>query len=326
MIKISLKPGIKQSQGIALTPQLLQSIKLFELNNLELEAYLTEEILENPFLQSEDDIHGEDSINNEELTPDNDKNDTETNLDDLTSESGSSDDDYSSTYDDSFTSSAYELTNILEETLPYRKSINEVLTEQANLTFSDSLDRHIAYLLIGNLEVDGYFKTDILELSGNLNVSDVKFREVLSVLKKFEPVGIFAESLSECLYTQLKQMNLINDPMNHLLENLYELANGNIKKLSKICGVDNSDIFKMLKDIRKCKSKPLSNYSEESITIAEPDIIVKKSLSKWTVELNENNLPRILVNTGYWEELARKKISKEDKKYLSDRYASGKGL
>jgi len=326
MIKISLKPGIKQFQGIALTPQLLQSIKLFELNNLELEAYLTEEILENPFLQTEDDIHGEDSINNEELTPDNDKNDTETNLDDLTSESGSSDDDYSSTYDDSFTSSAYELTNILEETLPYRKSINEVLTEQANLTFSDSLDRHIAYLLIGNLEVDGYFKTDILELSGNLNVSDVKFREVLSILKKFEPVGIFAESLSECLYTQLKQMNLINDPMNHLLENLYELANGNIKKLSKICGVDNSDIFKMLKDIRKCKSKPLSNYSEESITIAEPDIIVKKSLSKWTVELNENNLPRILVNTGYWEELARKKISKEDKKYLSDRYASGKWL
>jgi RNA polymerase sigma-54 factor len=114
--------------------------------------------------------------------------------------------------------------------------------------------------------------------------------------------------------------------MNHLLENLYELANGNIKQLSKICGVDNSDIFKMLKDIRKCKSKPLSNYSEESITIAEPDIIVKKSLSKWTVELNENNLPRILVNTGYWEELARKKISKEDKKYLSDRYASGKWL
>lgn len=326
MIKISLKPGIKQSQGIALTPQLLQSIKLFELNNLELGAYLTEEILENPFLQTEDDIHGEDFINNEELTPDNDKNDTEANLDDLTSETGSSDDDYSSTYDDSFTGSAYELTNILEETLPYRKSINEVLTEQANLTFSDSLDRHIAYLLIGNLEADGYFKTDILELSGNLNVSDAKFREVLSVLKRFEPVGIFAESLSECLYAQLKQMNLINDPMNHLLENLYELANGNIKQLSKICGVDNSDIFKMLKDIRKCKSKPLSNYSEESITITEPDIIVKKSLLKWTVELNENNLPRILVNTGYWEELARKKISKEDKKYLSDRYASGKWL
>ena len=115
-----------------------------------------------------------------DINKNDDKNDTETNLDDLTSESGSSDDDYSSTYDDSFTSSAYELTNILEETLPYRKSINEVLTEQANLTFSDSLDRHIAYLLIGNLEVDGYFKTDILELIENYKFSNIKNMEVLS--------------------------------------------------------------------------------------------------------------------------------------------------
>ena len=82
----------------------------------------------------------------------------------------------------------------------------------------------------------------------------------------------------------------------------------------------------MVKSIRRCGSKPLINLDEKDFIFGEPDILVKKISSNWVVELNENTLPRILVNTGYWEELAKKRISKEDKKYLADRYASGKWL
>ena len=74
----------------------------------------------------------------------------------------------------------------------------------------------------------------------------------------------------------------------------------------------------MVKIIRRCSPRPINNLETDIIDTSEPDIIVKKDSSDWVVELNENTLPRILVNTGYWEELARKKISKDDKKYLAE--------
>ena len=143
MAKISLIPGIKQSQGIALTPQLLQSIKLFELNNLELEAYLANEILENPFLE----IDQEDSLElSEDLINKSNEDNPESILDIETSQSESPIDDHSNIYDDSSKGSSNELTNIIEETISYKKSIYETLIEQVYLNFSNSIDRNIAYI------------------------------------------------------------------------------------------------------------------------------------------------------------------------------------
>ena len=323
MAKISLNPGIKQSQGIALTPQLLQSIKLFELNNLELEAYLANEILENPFLE----IDQEDSLElSEDLINKSDEDNPESILDIETSQSESPIDDHTNIYDDSSKGSSNELTNIIEETISYKKSIYETLIEQVYLNFSNSIDRNIAYILIEHLEFDGYFKTNIQDLSSNINIPEDKINKILFTLKSFEPIGIFSQTLEEFLIIQLNQLNLIDEPMKNLIENLNELALGNIIKLSKICNVNQSEILNMVKSIRRCGSKPLINLDEKDFIFGEPDILVKKISSNWVVELNENTLPRILVNTGYWEELAKKRISKEDKKYLADRYASGKWL
>jgi RNA polymerase sigma-54 factor len=323
MVKISLIPGIKQSQGIALTPQLLQSIKLFELNNLELEAYLANEILQNPFLE----IDQEDSLElSEDLINKSNEDNRESILDIETSQSESPIDDHSNIYDDSSKGSSNELTNIIEETISYKKSIYETLIEQVYLNFSNSIDRNIAFILIQHLEFDGYFKINIQDLSSNINIPEDKINKILFTLKSFEPIGIFSQTLEEFLIIQLNQFNLIDEPMKNLIENLNELALGNIIKLSKICNVNQSEILNMVKSIRRCGSKPLINLDEKDFIFGEPDILVKKISSNWVVELNENTLPRILVNTGYWEELAKKRISKEDKKYLADRYASGKWL
>jgi len=226
MVKISLIPGIKQAQGISLTPQLIQSIKLFELNNIDLEHYLADQILENPFLENKDDSYDENLDPNDETT--NNENIAKNDLEVEISQNESPLDDYSNIYDENSSISSNELTNIIEETVAYKKSINENLVEQANLSFSNPIDRIIAYFLIENLESDGYFKSDISEFSISLDIDEDRMKTVLSELKTFQPVGIFSETLKECLYRQLMDMDLMNDPMKYLLENLEELANGNV--------------------------------------------------------------------------------------------------
>ena len=182
--------------------------------------------------------------------------------------------------------SSNELTNIIEETVAYKKSINENLVEQANLSFSNPIDRIIAYFLIENLESDGYFKSDISEFSISLDIDEGRMQTVLSELKTFQPVGIFSETLKECLYRQLMDMDLMNDPMKYLLENLEELANGNVSKLAKICEVKESEILNMVKIIRRFSPRPINNLETDIIGTSEPDIIVKKDSSDWVVELN----------------------------------------
>ena len=170
MVKISLIPGIKQAQGISLTPQLIQSIKLFELNNIDLEHYLADQILENPFLENKDDSYDENLDPNDETT--NNENIAKNDLEVEISQNESPLDDYSNIYDENSSISSNELTNIIEETVAYKKSINENLVEQANLSFSNPIDRIIAYFLIENLESDGYFKSDISEFSISLDIDE----------------------------------------------------------------------------------------------------------------------------------------------------------
>ena len=329
MVKISQIPGLKLSQNIALTPQLIQAIKLFELNNIELENYLNKEIIDNPFLEKDGEANEEDFEENfvaenetnqmsieDEIQISNKENpiDDQTNIFDVNHN------------DVNHSTEGSEITNFLEETLSYKKSLNESLIDQVNLNFRDDLDKKVAFLLIEKLENNGYLKISIPEFSSDINISEDNVYKVLSKLKKFEPVGIFSQSLEECILSQLEEMQMISKPIVNLVNNLEILATGNIKKLSKICEADENEIFKMLKIIRRCNPRPLTLYDEYVDDIKEPDVIVKKYKSKWVVELNENTLPRVLVNTGYYEELASKNLSKEDKNYLSSRYASGKWI
>ena len=170
-------------------------------------------------------------------------------------------------------------------------------------------------------------KISLKDFSIDIGIDENKVNKVLSELKKFEPIGVFSQSLEESFLLQLEDRKLLNNSIKNLINNLEILASGDLKKLIKICDTDESGIFKMLKIIRSCNPKPLSSFDENDYDdIKEPDVIVKKVKSKWIVELNENTLPKVLVNSGYYEELASKNLTKEDKDYLATRYASGKWL
>ena len=182
MAKLSLILGQKQSQSIVLTPHLLQSIKLFELNNLELESYLANEVLENPFLENNESSLDEDIDLKEGLSNENDSSTLEADLELEVSQTENPMDDYTNIYDDIPWSSANELTNVVEETIPYKKSIYENLTEQVDLNFSDYVDRSIGYTLIEHLDSDGYFRSNITEISHQINIHEIRIKIILSFL------------------------------------------------------------------------------------------------------------------------------------------------
>ena len=326
MAKLSQIQGIKLSQNIALTPQLIQAIKLFELNNIELEEYINGEIIDNPFLDKDDESNEEDTdknYNENILTENTSSNESEIHI----SNQESPIDDQSNIFDNNYGSDNSEINNYIEETVSFKRSSKDFLIEQVNITFKNALDRQIAFLLIDNLESSGFLKISLKDFSIDIGIDEIKINEVLSKLKKFEPVGIFSQSLEESFLLQLKDRKLLNNSIKKLINNLEILASGDLKKLIKICDIDENEIFKMLKIIRSCNPSPLSSFDENDYDdIKEPDVITKKIKSKWIVELNENTLPKVLVNTGYYEELASKNLTKEDKDYLATRYASGKWL
>tara|TARA_S200000501_G_scaffold317515_1_gene310898 strand:+ start:2595 stop:4028 length:1434 start_codon:yes stop_codon:yes gene_type:complete len=326
MAKLSQIQGIKLSQNIALTPQLIQAIKLFELNNIELEEYINREIIDNPFLDKDDGSNEEDAdknYNENILTENTSSNESEIHI----SNQESPIDDQSNIFDNNYGSDNSEINNYIEETVSFKQSSKDFLIEQVNITFKNALDRQIAFLLIDNLESSGFLKISLKDFSIDIGINENKINEVLSKLKKFEPVGIFSQSLEESFLLQLEDRELLNNSIKKLINNLEILASGDLKKLIKICDIDENEIFKMLKIIRSCNPSPLSSFDKNDYDdIKEPDVVIKKIKSKWIVELNENTLPKVLVNTGYYEELASKNLTKEDKDYLATRYASGKWL
>ena len=322
MAKISLVQNIKQSQKMTLTPQLLKAIKLLELNNIDLDNYLQQEILDNPLLEKEaDDQSLKDNIN------DNDKNlssqdKSESSFSHNTDSEGSPSFDTANLYESSSTS----IDNIIEETIESKNSLYQIITDQINISFQNKIDRLIALSILEFIEPNGYLKVSTKELSIDLNIDLLRIEKILKVLKSFEPLGIFSNDLEEFLTLQIKSQNLLDNNLKLLLKNLPILANENIFSLSKKLKIDKEKLKDSLDMLKRCSAAPIDTDGDLISNINSPDIIVEKDKNEWIVSLNEETLPKVIVLTGYWEELSRKKLSKEDKKYLSANFLAGKGL
>ena len=322
MAKISLVQNIKQSQKMTLTPQLLKAIKLLELNNIDLDNYLQQEILDNPLLEkAADDQNLKDNIN------DNDKNlssqdKSESSFSHNTDSEGSPSFDTANLYESSSTS----IDNIIEETIESKNSLYQIITDQINISFQNKIDRLIALSILEFIEPNGYLKVSTKELSIDLNIDLLRIEKILKVLKSFEPLGIFSNDLEEFLTLQLKSQNLLDNNLKLLLKNLPILANENIFSISKKLKIDKEKLKDSLDMLKRCSAAPIDTDGDLISHINSPDIIVEKDKNEWIVSLNEETLPKVIVLTGYWEELSRKKLSKEDKKYLSANFLAGKGL
>ena len=322
MAKISLIQNIKQSQKMALTPQLLKAIKLLELNNIDLDNYLEQEVLENPLLEKVSGSEHSEEIIKSEINNDSPEENIENSLSHDADFQGSPSFDTVNLYDSSSTS----IDNIIEETLQSENSLYQSIIEQINISFINKIDRLIALSILEFIEPNGYLKVSTKELSIDLNIDLLRVEKILEVLKSFEPLGIFSNNLEEFLTIQLKTHKLLDNHMKSLLGNLSMLANENISSISKKLNIDSETLKDKLDQLKRCSSAPIDNDGDFISHNNVPDIIVEKDKDEWIVSLNEETLPKVVLLNGYWEELSKKKLSKEDKKYLASNFLSGKGL
>ncbi|WP_028133584.1 RNA polymerase factor sigma-54 [Bradyrhizobium japonicum] len=207
----------------------------------------------------------------------------------------------------------------LEAFVAAEMTLSDHLAEQLSVAFTAPAQRMIGQYLIDLVDEAGYLPPDLGQAAERLGASQADVEGVLAVLQKFDPPGICARSLSECLAIQLRELDRYDPAMQALVEHLDLLAKRDIVALRKICGVDDEDIADMIGEIRRLNPKPGMKFGSARMQTMVPDVYVRPGPDGgWHVELNSDTLPRVLVNQTYYSELS-KKIGKDgDKSYFTD--------
>ena len=328
-MQITQNLKLKQSQSLVMTPQLQQAIKLLQLNNLELTELVNKELEENPFLENE---------SSEEKV---EKFEEETNDLSESFESGESIadepkiDDYDNRWDTDLSYQSYSKTtdsdsidpgSVVEQTLSEKISLKGILKNQADLEFKSQTEKKISEILIDYIEPSGWITISIDELADFSGFDKTLIEKVLLKMQNFEPNGVFARNLKECLIIQLKNEDKLNNSKKKLIENLELLGEGNLKELQKITNLREEELKENIKSIRLLNPKPGTKYSDENSIIFNPDVIVAKNNENWEVELNNSTLPKVTVNQEYINEIEGLNCSESDKKYITENLNSAKWL
>ena len=331
---------LRHGQSLVMTQALQQSIKLLQCTSLELRQYVDQELEKNPFLSQEE---GEgDVISPEEEKPAATENDGEPReadfsddqqftADDSWDESAEAETDYlrydqsTGTRSDSY--SGEDDTRNIEDNPSRGVTLREHLLEQLHLEIHDTVQRMIGAYLIDVIDESGYIKEDLPTLSGTLGIEAGEAEAVLTILQTFDPPGVCARNLSECLALQLKDQNRLDPAMLALLDHLPLFADGKFDELQKRCGVDKEDLKQMILEIRALNPKPGNAFTHEVSQTIEPDIFVRRLLDgNWHIELNMNNFPKVMVNKRYYKKITAETRNKKDKDYLCEQFGSANWL
>lgn len=207
----------------------------------------------------------------------------------------------------------------LEAFVAAEMTLGDHLAEQLSVAFAGPAQRMIGQYLIDLVDEAGYLPPDLGQAAERLGATQADVEGVLAVLQKFDPPGVCARNLSECLAIQLRELDRYDPAMQALIEHLDLLARRDIAALRKLCGVDDEDIADMIGEIRRLNPKPGMKFGSARLQTMVPDVYVRPGPDGgWHVELNSDTLPRVLVNQTYYSQLS-KKIGKDgDKSYFTD--------
>ncbi len=207
------------------------------------------------------------------------------------------------------------------------QTLREYLLEQIHVDIADPVARLIAETLTDMLDEAGYLREDTATLAETLGTTKEEIDAVIARLQQMEPAGVFARSLTECLRLQLADMNRLDPCMEIFLDNLTMMGSGELAALRKKCGVDEEDFTQMLADVRRCNPKPAMGFASEDVQAVIPDVIVRRAKGGgWHLELNQEALPRVLVNRHYASDVGARASDKEAKKFMSEQLANANWL
>jgi RNA polymerase sigma-54 factor len=334
---------IRQSHALVMTPQLMQAIKLLQLSNLDLAAYVEGELERNPLLERTGEGEGEGSPAGREASPDAapadwtqaDRNQDESSrpeqpvvdIDDVlpgdadaatsraNGEGPMGYSEWAGTGAGGRENGDYNL----EAFVSVETTLADHLAEQLALTITNPARRMIGQYLIDLVDEAGYLNGDLALVAEKLGAPVSEVNAVLAVLQGFDPPGVCARNLTECLAIQLKERNRFDPAMQALVAHLDLLAKRDLAALRRLCGVGEEDLTDMIGEIRKLNPKPGLAFGSVQMQPIVPDVFVRSGPNgAFAIELNSDTLPKVLVNQIYHAELAKTAKNDKDKSYLAD--------
>lgn len=340
---------LRQSQSLVMTPQLQQAIKLLALSNLELESYLAEALEANPLLEvaSKD---GDGPIYDETEGPETHLGEAEAALatrdgQDISDRLKQDDSSLAEDLDVDFAAEQFHHDCASDGIAPISGGASSMGDGEAidfdsfaaqDLTLQDHLLGQageslsgtallIAQQIIALIDEAGYVRGDLSELAELLGVEMTAVEAVLRQVQAFEPVGVGARDLAECIAIQAREADRYDPCMAAMIANLDLVAKGAFAQLKRLCHVDDEDLADMIRELRHYDPKPGLAFGGHVAELVVPDIYVRRIGQGWGVEINQSTLPRLLVNRRYYQEMSAG-AEKRSKSWLSEQYAGANWL
>jgi RNA polymerase sigma-54 factor len=337
---------LRQSQSLVMTPQLQQAIKLLALSSMEIEAFIAEEVERNPVLETGNtEVAAETPPDDFEILPstqsgERDSGEVLNGTDAAASEALDVDFTAETFHHDSVSDSVGSADGMLglsgggaasgfegdgpdfDSFAAPDISLRDHLMTQAGTALSGRR-LLLAQQIIEQIEPTGYVGEDLLAMAHRLGAPLAELEDALFAVQRFDPTGVGARNLSECLALQAKEADRYDPCMAKLIDNLDLVARGAFDQLKRMCRVDDEDLRDMLIELRGYDPKPGCRFESEDSIAVTPDIFVTARGSGWAIELNSANLPRLLINRSYVAELGQDKATKA---WLSDCMADANWL
>jgi len=319
---------VKMMQKLVLTPQLQQAIKLLQMPQLELSMTLNNEMIENPFLEETVELVDQDERNtsSESETMPAPQEDAETPLDRLL---GFSVDGYfdARSYDGRDLGYFNPDTNTpqtFDQFVSNSSDIYDHLNWQLRLSNASDELKNAAESVIGNLDEKGYLKSSAEEIASYADVPISAAREAIELVQKFDPPGVGARDLRECLLLQLDELDLKGTLVEKIIsQNLHELEKRQYKQISHQYNVPMEEVLRAVKIIEGLDPKPGSGFSGSDTIYIKPDVYVIKDADDFRIVLNDENIPNLRINNYYRKILSQKSLlDKNEKEYLTERLRS----
>jgi RNA polymerase sigma-54 factor len=338
---LAAKLQMRQSQALVMTPQLMQSIRLLQFTHAELERFIDEEIERNPLLErvaedtggpeeppeapapaaaADDDWMESGQEWSAEAISDKLDSSLENMFPDDAGRSDALGPDLAAQWKSNSGSTlapgeSYDLEAIAARPVTLRDHV----AEQIAFAIPDAADRLIAADLADSLDEAGYFRGDAADTAYRLSAPEATVETVLRACQGFDPAGIFARDLAECLRLQLAVRDRLDPAMAKLIDNLDLLARRDFQSLRRICGVDDEDLLDMLAEIRALDPKPGMAFASGDAAAIVADVLVRPAPDgSWAIELNPDTLPRVLVDQAYYARVNSHSKSAGDKDFLAE--------
>lgn len=323
---MALKQTMNLSQNLVITPQLQQAIKLLQMSRLELEASVRSELEENPILEEAVDLKEEDLQRTKEAAQEVES----TSANDMAVQDPQKQDEFEwESYLENQHKPPKDLGSGNEEIMNYENvisttmNLHDHLYWQVKMTGFSEQEEKVADVMIDYIDEDGYLKTPLEEIASEQKLDMADLEDVLSLIHEFDPAGVGARDLKECLLIQARHLEEDTHDLVNVIENhLKDLEKKNYEAIAKATNKDIKEVIELCKIIYSMDPKPGRAYVSNDTQYVTPDVYVYKVGDDYVVSLNEDGLPRLKISNFYKNMLKGNNANVQTQGYIQEKLRS----